>query len=295
MAILRNRFYFGPEGKVGPLPAQVRDANSDFTATRYGATTRGITGAPSVVSYGAKQVWSLKWPPMTELESDQLRMIEAVYLGMVKRRTYFLDTRRSNALPYDVSSCGAVDGLGRWISPSGGTLARTNTGALHADLDGLIDGYLTLNGAGAGNTVRPDRWLPVIPGSSISFHGYVSGTGTVTPSIWFRNAAGIEFSVLSGSPVVLGAAVRTPMFTVLAASLPAGATSFRPGFSATTTAPTLNTSGWAVQYDDPTVYPWRPGGGGCECVVGSYPRNYYGIQRLGGQSRREFAAEILEA
>lgn len=293
MAIIRNRFYFGSAGDVQALPAQVRGANTSPNASRYGAAGRAYNGRPTIVSYGFRRTWPLKWPyrPHDDANVTLLQRMEQVYRCQIPRRAYLLDTRNRNFCPPDTATAGGEEDTDNFLASSG-TLLRLNSPSLSVDLMNMCEGYLQWNSpsSGSGQTLRSLQHMPVIPGSQYLLSGYLGtpGSGQVKLTFFFYDKDRTFVSaVQSGSAITLGAVTRYS-FSLSSASVPAGAATFVIGVTTSATTTSLYMTGLMVQYDESTLIPWQPGAGSAEVVVDSFTPTYT------DSKGREITAVLLE-
>jgi hypothetical protein len=255
----------------------VAGGNPSVGPTRYGAASRALRGTPSIVTYGNRRSWPLAWDYKFHADPDVrlLQRVEAVYRGWVARRAYLLDTRQVNALQPDVASCGAELGIENFNATSG-VLTRVNEPAIHADLYGQCDGYLTWTGptAGAGQQMGCNPMLPVVDGSSYLFSAYVNtdGSGASALTLKFYDPDRTSLSDVQGTAITLPATPTRYSLLVPASSVPDGAATFQCGFTTTATTTDLSTVGWQVEYDSASSTPadWFMGAGGSEVVVDTF-------------------------
>lgn len=293
MAIVKNRFYFGPAGDVTLLPPRERGGSPAPSPELYGSLSRSINGTPTMVSYGVKRSWDIRWPWMTETASRTLGRLEAAYRQRIQRRYYLLDTHNTNYLQPDVSACASenlIEDIFAWSA--GLPPTRVNTGTFHADLTGHLDGYVTQTMGAIGSLTQTKPRLPVITGSSYLYSGYFAGTGTINLTFSFYDKAGAFISNLLGANIVLTGTTTGTVASLNfpSSSVPANSATYAVGFRAVTATPVVNFNGLMVQYDEASrpAAGWYPGAGGAEVIVGGFTVAYPHLKF------RQITAKILE-
>lgn len=280
MALTKNRFYFGPAGDLQIVGSFPTGQAPSATPNLFGVVTRSLTGTPTMVSYGAKRTWALKWIQMTELQARFYARFEAAYRQRIQRRFYMLDTRNTNYLSPDSSACAAEDPVNVIFKWSAGLLpVRTNTGIFHTDLNGLLDGYLQHTAGVIGTSMETRRQTPVLAGSSLLLSGYFAGSGSLQLTFFFYDSQGVFVSaVISGTTTVLSGTTTgtVAQFSLASGSVPAGAATFGVGYKTTTANAVVNFNGLMLQLDDATrpSVGWYPGRGGAEVICSAFTVDY---------------------
>jgi hypothetical protein len=294
MTIQRGRFYFGSAGDMLPLPMTIGGGTVDTSPVRYAAFNRALRGTPSVTIYGVRRSWPLAWPTYIRADSEEyrsLQRVEAVYRGLVRRRAYFLDTRRVNVLSPDVSTCGGELG-GENFAVTSGTLNRVNIGPMHSDLYALGEGWLEWGGiaTGAGKAVHCLPHTPVIDGSSYTWTFYLNtdGSGSVAPYFQFYDRDRGTLASVADTAITLTTTPTRYTMTLAAADVPADAATFQLGLNTQTTTTDLSTAGWQLEIDMTSPSVWTLGAGGAEVLVDSWGEGYVDAARLA------LTAEFLE-
>ncbi|HEY8998296.1 MAG TPA: hypothetical protein VIM60_10370 [Edaphobacter sp.] len=271
MAIKKYRYYFGPWGDVQLLPSVVRDAGVAPGPQFYGASSRSLTGSPSLLFYGARRQWNLTWPQnMTEDTARPMLRLEAAHRQRILRPYLFLDAKNTNYLPPDVSVLSSENNPIDLFTWGNGITSRVNTGVFHTELAGITDGYLTHTGV-ATSTFSCRFQLPVLAGSQYLFSGFFAGSGTIKLAFNFFNSSGVYISSVVGSNIVLAGTTTGTLqsMSMAAVSVPAGSTQFTVGYFEQTAGCVCNTNGWMVQYDEVArpANGFLPGAGGAQVVV----------------------------
>lgn len=276
MAIIRNRYYFGPAGDLRVLPSVMKNAGVSPSPNLAGTLTRSISGSPTKVSYGAKRTWNLKWDMRSEQDALELHRLEAGLRDRVMRRMYFLDAKNTNFFQPSVSDCaGSARRPQDAFAWTTGVLTRNWTGVFHPDLAGHTDGNAVYQAALADvSSVFAKPRLPVLPGSSYRFSGYFSAptAGNITLGLQAFDSAGSYISTIYWPAIALTTTPTLYAQVLAAANVPAGAATLGWGFLVRTANLAVNFNGWMLQYDQSTAPAggWYPGAGGTECIVSGF-------------------------
>lgn len=126
-------------------------------------------------------------------------------------------------------------------------------------------------------SIRGNRKVPVISGSSYVFSGYVQSAGTVQPYLRFYDAYGAVTGIVLGTLTTPSSATRVS-YSLASGSIPASSATFQVGFAAGT-ATSVSLVGLQVQIDS-TLAAYNLGAGSAEIIVSGFTAKYFDATSL---------------
>jgi hypothetical protein len=249
------RYYLGKLGNMQMLPPFVKGSNASATATLIGSSHVSINGRSTLDITGFKRNW--QWSFSYRQESEYQALISAfrrLGVGPTERLRLF-DPRRVNCLSGQVSTCGGEirDATGFTASvgaPGVGTISTLPTALQN------VETFVQLVAAGSGVTLLTSATaVPTISSAAWLFSSYGWGSGTWEPIIQPYDITGAALSVVPGTAIALPATCPSSPNGVIGPYFPPNnVASFAVGWMSTT-AGTLDSTGWQVEHDTVSATP----------------------------------------
>lgn len=250
MAINRFRFYVGPLGLMRPLPPHPRDSPPSAPIRQSGALHESLSGRTTLDRMGrVRRSWPLTWDWITE---DAETHLQALLRSSPNAPLRFIDPRKRNLLPEDVSTGGSASLSTAAFTDVGAATPVFTSGGLPTDLTGLVSGRIVWNTVTNTQTLYgTSEQLPIIAGSTYRISAYVKTTTTFRFSARPFNAALVEQAVVTdGTNNASTAGVWTRLSWLYTPAV--GIAAIYAGMTATGSG-NIETCGWAAQIDEPLL------------------------------------------
>jgi hypothetical protein len=272
MAINRYRFYLGPLGFLQPLPAIPSGNDPQVAQVLPGAEQVSLAGVRTFDRSGhSKRAWQFSWDRITE--DDELVM-QAAFRRSANAPLRFMDPRKRNLLPSDVSSCGSSTLSSSSFTKTGAATLVWTAGGLPTVFQGLLAGRLVWTSVTNTQTLYATaEQTPIMTGSTYRISAYVKTTTTFKFSVRVFDSAGAESAqVLDATNNASTAGVWTRLSWLYTPA--AGVASVYTGITATGSG-NIETVGWSAQVDE-ALKNWSYGYG-CPVVyvAPSLPSGYW--------------------
>src|SRR5690606_31161542 len=187
-------WFLGPAGQLQALSCP--ETNIQRSKGRYGGVHRSISGAATVDVTGLKAQYQLAW---NWVEESEVRALEAMHDRIVPGPFWLIDPTRRNRLSTHATklhhlaltypgvrvSGGGLDYVKEWPTDAGrGTRCLRWTDQPASDHQLVFD-Y--------------GKWVPVIPGETLTGSVYVKGGGSITVRMAWLDSAGVDLGTDASS------------------------------------------------------------------------------------------------
>lgn len=179
-------WYLGPAGQLQALSCP--ETNIQMSKVRYGGVHRSLSGAATVDVTGHRAEYQLAW---NWVEESEVRALEAMHDRIVPGPFWLIDPTRRNRLSAQATRLhylarsfpgvrvtdGLVEYVWDWPSDAGLGTRSLRWTEQPANNHQLIFDY--------------GKWVPVLPGETLTGSVYVKGSGTVTVRMAWLDSTGV--------------------------------------------------------------------------------------------------------
>src|SRR5690554_5633582 len=187
-------WYLGPAGQLQALSCP--ETNIQMSKVRYGGVHRSISGAATVDVTGHKAEYQLAW---NWVEESEVRALEAMHDRIVPGPFWLIDPTRRNRLSTQATKLHYLALTYPGVRVSGGGLDYVKEWPTDAGLGTRCLRWTDQPASDHQLVFDYGKWVPVIPGETLTGSVYVKGGGSLTVRMAWTDSAGVDLGTDASS------------------------------------------------------------------------------------------------